>query len=604
MPGENHILVIGIDEYNHTKFYSLNNAVSDALNIQKLLQEVYNFQPTQKPILNSDATRDNILEGLMNLSDVCAKQDNLIIYFAGHGYIDKNTQKGIWVPIDAVDKAVRCITDHDIKDRIDAIDARHVLLISDSCFSGRMFEQYRSALTVEDYNDIDSKRSRWVFYSGMNKVGDGRVGTGSTFSIGIRQFIDINKGRIFSASELFESVRETLEAHNKPLSGFRFLEGANHEDGQMVFRPLSYISSEKLRSPSNKPSFTIPDLISLQYYIPRTLILNGTQRSPGDWIFGIEKNKADLKEIISKQKKVIVLGSAGSGKSVELIQLGKYLQSENSPFVPLFKRFNNYIDEKLEDYLPTGWNQVNPGSLILLLDGLDEIQPEHFNTGVRNINSFAVKNPEIRIIVSCRSNFYELPQNNFSGALDGFEIHHLNDIDRSEVISYTHDHFLMDGNSFMKSVEASNLTGLIQKPYFLDIIIRYYQKHNDLTGKRASIMEETLETYYWQNKEHFKTTSNLPVKEQAFGMIEKISFVMEVMGKNFITDAELVSLFPIKENFENCYFLPAFKRDSEKGQWMFEHNNIQEFLASNVLARQSFETITSIISQSIGGTKK
>ena len=67
--------------------------------------------------------------------------DNLLIYYAGHGELDNDEERGYWLPIDAdTTKRSKWINNSYILDNIKATKAKHVLLISDSCFSGSLLQ--------------------------------------------------------------------------------------------------------------------------------------------------------------------------------------------------------------------------------------------------------------------------------------------------------------------------------------------------------------------------------------------------------------------------------------------------------------------------------
>lgn len=603
MSGQNHLLVIGIDTYNSSSLQDLDNAKGDALRIKKILEDVYGFECIQDPIIDGAATRDTIINALYELHNFCLEEDNLIIFYAGHG-LESTSGRGCWVPVDAANSRANQILDQDIVTRLENLKAKHVLIISDSCFSGRLFQKTRSPLTSTEYDEIESRFSRWVFASGPRGVKDGVPGEGSPFSNSIFRYLEDNKHRIFSAGELFQQVITEVKGLGKQIPEAKVIDMEEHDDGQMVFRPKTLLQETKDRGTYSKSVFQVPDIKSLQYYIPRTVSLYDPTDNEAFSFFKTQKERARLIDVIVAHKRAVLLGSAGSGKSVELNQLAKKLQSDKTSFVSIFKRFNTYVDQDIEDFLPKGWEKVNPSSLVLFLDGLDEIQQSHFNTALRKIGDFVEKFRTVSVIISCRSNFYELPKKSFGGSLSGFNIYNLNDITPVEIINYATDNFKLDGQAFFGAVEEAGLRELIQKPYFLDIIIRYYNDHHELKGRRSAIMEDALENYYWDNKEHFKTTGSLPPKDMAFDMLEKIAFVMEMMGTNIIGDRDLRTLFESTQDFNNCKFLPAFHRDNEKNGWMFEHNNIQEFLAARSLERQSFEQLTQIVSQNLSGEVK
>ncbi|MCB0397890.1 MAG: caspase family protein, partial [Flavobacteriales bacterium] len=92
-------LVIGIDNYKgHWK--NLNNAVRDAQGVEKLLKERYGFQH-MRTLFDEEATRENIINAMMWLVENVKEEDNVLIYYSGHGEYNKALDKGYWVPVDA-----------------------------------------------------------------------------------------------------------------------------------------------------------------------------------------------------------------------------------------------------------------------------------------------------------------------------------------------------------------------------------------------------------------------------------------------------------------------------------------------------------------------
>mgnify|MGYP001364266625 FL=1 len=67
------------------------------------------------------------------------ENDNLLIYYAGHGELDKSENRGYWLPVNASTKSrAEWISNQRIVDRVKATKAKHVLLMVDSCFSGSL----------------------------------------------------------------------------------------------------------------------------------------------------------------------------------------------------------------------------------------------------------------------------------------------------------------------------------------------------------------------------------------------------------------------------------------------------------------------------------
>ena len=69
--------------------------------------------------------------------DVIDSGPEIVLYYAGHGYYDKAVDKAYWWPVDAQDNDnTNWISAADITSNIKGTASRHVLIVSDSCYSG------------------------------------------------------------------------------------------------------------------------------------------------------------------------------------------------------------------------------------------------------------------------------------------------------------------------------------------------------------------------------------------------------------------------------------------------------------------------------------
>ena len=133
---QNHLLVIGINEYLHHN--PLNNCVLDAKTFIEVLTRKYQFDPTNiTTLFDHQATREAVLNAFHKLSRKLTDQDNLIIYFAGHGYYEKEEKSGFLVPVDGnSDSLPSLIYNTQIRGLIQGMKVHHLFLVVDSCFSG------------------------------------------------------------------------------------------------------------------------------------------------------------------------------------------------------------------------------------------------------------------------------------------------------------------------------------------------------------------------------------------------------------------------------------------------------------------------------------
>ena len=131
--GRYHALVIGSNAY---KFMPrLQTAEKDAETVAGLLRERYGFKTTL--LLNPD--RYQLLSALNKLRETLTADDNLLIYYAGHGELDRVNDRGYWLPVDAEENSTaNWIPAYQITDILNAMSAKQIMLVANSCYSGTL----------------------------------------------------------------------------------------------------------------------------------------------------------------------------------------------------------------------------------------------------------------------------------------------------------------------------------------------------------------------------------------------------------------------------------------------------------------------------------
>jgi len=229
--GSYHALVIGNNDYEYVA--KLNTAVNDARSVAGILQNYYGFNV--KLILNG--TRQNILVSLDGLRAKLTQNDNLLIYYAGHGYFDKEADRGYWLPVEAKDTTkANWISNIDITDTLKAIRAKHVLIVADSCYSGTLTRSINIKLRGSDYlSRISQKKSRTVLTAGgLEPVIDSGGGRHSVFA---KAFLDILKENtgIMDGTLLFSKIRRPVMVNSPQTPQYSDIRYAGHDGGDFLF---------------------------------------------------------------------------------------------------------------------------------------------------------------------------------------------------------------------------------------------------------------------------------------------------------------------------------------------------------------------------------
>jgi hypothetical protein len=242
--GHYHALVIGINNYQHMK--PLKTPISDAKEIAQVLQDEYGYDVTTL----LDANRYQILEALNHLRQKLTDKDNLLIYYAGHGELDQVNQRGNWLPIDAeIDSTANWISNIQITDILNAMGARQILVVADSCYSGTLTRSVTAVLTraqseterAQWYKIMISKPSRVALTSGgLEPVADsGSGGSHSMFADLLIKTLHGNSS-VLSAQEVYARIQpsvstKTAEAQRQQVPEYAPIKMAGHEAGDFMF---------------------------------------------------------------------------------------------------------------------------------------------------------------------------------------------------------------------------------------------------------------------------------------------------------------------------------------------------------------------------------
>ncbi len=241
----NYALVIGNN--NYTQFPKLATPMNDAKTVAEVLSQRYGYKTTT--VMN--ANRYALLAALNRLGQKLTDKDNLLIYYAGHGELDKEKSTGYWLPVDADMKNQRkWIPNSAITDIINALPAKRVLVIADSCYSGALT---RTAVPQFDTNLSEADRLSWLravsksrarvalTSGGLQPVADSGGGTHSVFASVFLTVLQENTS-VLEGQRLYSEVAARLATNPVALQigqipQYAPIRHAGHESGEFFFLP-------------------------------------------------------------------------------------------------------------------------------------------------------------------------------------------------------------------------------------------------------------------------------------------------------------------------------------------------------------------------------
>lgn len=233
--GAYHAVVIGNNAYRN--FPDLKSAVHDAEAVAALLREEYGF----KVNLLRNASREDLIGILAKKRQELTDQDNLLIYFAGHGVLDKETNEGYWLPVEAKrDNPANWVSNADITTMLRAIAAKHIMVVADSCYSGTLVRGISlgnrpAGRRPERIRRLLAQRSRIALVSGgLEPVVDGSGGGHSVFARAFMNALKSNRS-VLEGNRLFDAIRRPVRLNANQTPRYSDIRLAGHEGGDFVF---------------------------------------------------------------------------------------------------------------------------------------------------------------------------------------------------------------------------------------------------------------------------------------------------------------------------------------------------------------------------------
>lgn len=215
--------------------------IDEAKQLAKVLKEQYGFNVT----IHEDPDHTTMVKALERLRGLTC-DDHVVVFFAGHGSYDPATRKGYWLPVNA-DPGNR--SDHfktsDLIDHLGAWSAGHVLVLSDACYGGSIFnaeedfEDIGARPTDADLKDLWGKPSRHVMTSGKIEP----VPDESVFFQHFLGRLKSHQRTYLDIAALYASVLDDIKADRLeqpdatiPAPQFGWLRRTGHRKGSMILK--------------------------------------------------------------------------------------------------------------------------------------------------------------------------------------------------------------------------------------------------------------------------------------------------------------------------------------------------------------------------------
>lgn len=228
-------LIIGVEKYQYASenLFNLSNPLKDATMLKDILITKYSFATTNSALLQNP-TRADILKAFEDLAKKVTPKDNILIFYAGHGYWDERLKVGYWLPSDSkTDDKSSWLANSSIRDYIAGIQSKHTLLITDACFSGSIFKTREVNSEINEWGvaKIYQLPSRKAMTSGTLTT----VPDESKFMEYLVKRLNENSSKYLTTRQLFYSLETAVLNNTSTVPQLGVIQDTGDEGGDFIF---------------------------------------------------------------------------------------------------------------------------------------------------------------------------------------------------------------------------------------------------------------------------------------------------------------------------------------------------------------------------------
>lgn len=224
-------LIIAVEEYDDPAITDLDQPISDADKLYSIISKRYTFNQEDITYLKNP-TKADIIGTLHKMRGMINEDDNLLIYYAGHGYWDEEMSTGYWLPRDAErDNPVNWLPNTDLTNYLSVLKTKHTLLVADACFSGGIFKTrsaFSSTGTIEKLYRMPSRKA--ITSGTLSEVPDQSV-----FVEYLLKRLGENAEYYLSSEQLFSSMRVAVMNNSPNVPQYGTIQNVGDEGGDFIF---------------------------------------------------------------------------------------------------------------------------------------------------------------------------------------------------------------------------------------------------------------------------------------------------------------------------------------------------------------------------------
>lgn len=230
----NKILGVAINEYDHEILNNISNCINDLNEIVGILKSKYQFDDFLLLSKKEQTTRKYLHNIFYDYFLNCSEEDCILLIYNGHGQYIEQLSIAYWQPSDSdpLDKS-SWFNLNELLDFIRISPARHISIISNTCFSGAIFDDPTRGGGTAAFN---GKKSRLALTAGsIEPVSDGKSGTFSPFTETVSMILANNVDKELTFISFANQVILSFNKNRAQTPMFGPLTRTGHCGGAFIF---------------------------------------------------------------------------------------------------------------------------------------------------------------------------------------------------------------------------------------------------------------------------------------------------------------------------------------------------------------------------------
>lgn len=294
-----------------------------------------------------------------------------------------------------------------------------------------------------------------------------------------------------------------------------------------------------------------------------------------------QKEKDFLQMILKSEQPHLfcLVGEAYQGKSTFLQQMATNCPTGSQiAWLDAKKLAGDTLEDDLTNRY-RHWKSHIGNSLLIVIDGLDEVAFSAFERTVDTIVNFSQKYPYAKLLVSCRTVFFHLHL--VAQKLKQFRIYQLLPLNPEEARTFSEKKLgAFAATDFEELIRKAGMETFLSMPFFLTSWISAYQVDRyNFPATKTPLLEAAITAADTKLEEKVagRSLDLRQTRTKLAPLLEQLALALQLMGTNDIQEKSLQSLFD-NEEIETLTLSGVLTNSN--GNWSFINAFFQEYYAA------------------------